>query len=147
MVMDKRTFIENTLLPMGFELIELELIPGGGLRLFMDTLNTETAVSIEDCVAVSNHLQRLFLVENIDYSRLDVSSPGLDRPLKKEADYVRFVGQQVKIKIRLAMDGQKKFQGTLMGLEGDQVLLSAEGTLYKINYSNIEKARLVPVFD
>ena len=106
--MDVRTLLENTLPGLGYEFVALELINGGGLRLFIDT---PEGITLDDCVLVSNHLTRLFAVENVDYDRLEVSSPGLDRPLTKEADYVRFAGSLAKIKTRMPLKRQIQFLG------------------------------------
>lgn len=141
--MDVRLLLENTLPGLGFELVDVELTPGGGLRVFMDK---EGGVTIEDCVSVSNHMTRLFMVENIDYSRLEVSSPGLDRPLKKEADFVRFAGQLAKLRTRLPVEQQKKFTGRLSGVEGGVLKLEVEGRIVEIELSNIDKARIEPEF-
>ena len=82
--------LDSTLNNMGYELVDVELSSSGKLlRVFVDK---EGGISIDDCVAISNHLSRLLVVEQIDYGRLEVSSPGLDRPLKKERDFVRFLG-------------------------------------------------------
>ena len=101
---------------------------------------------MEDCVQVSNHFTRLFMVENIDYERLEVSSPGLDRPLKKEADFVRFAGKLAKIKTRMPIEQQKKFTGRLAGVEEDSVKLDVDGRIVAIPFANIDKARLEPEF-
>ena len=92
--MDVRALLESTLVGLGYEFVDLELTRSGGFRLFIDK---PEGITVDDCVLVSNHLTRLFMVENIDYDRLEVSSPGLDRPLKKEADFVRFTGQLAKV--------------------------------------------------
>ena len=84
--------LERTVPPMGYELVDWETSPGGRLvRVFIDKAG---GVDVEDCAKLSQHLTRLFAVEGIDYERLEVSSPGLDRPLKKAADYERFRGQE-----------------------------------------------------
>jgi len=85
-------------------------------------------------------------VENIDYERLEVSSPGLDRPLKKEADFVRFAGKLAKIKTRMPIEQQKKFTGRLAGVEEDSVKLDVDGRIMAIPFANIDKARLEPEF-
>ncbi|TIC83151.1 ribosome maturation factor RimP [Crenobacter intestini] len=141
--MDVRQLLENTLPGLGYELVDCELTPGGGIRVFMDK---QGGVTVEDCVSVSNHMTRLFMVENIDYSRLEVSSPGLDRPLKKEADFVRFAGQLAKLRTRLPVDGQKKFTGRLIGVENGVLSLEVEGRMVAIELTNIDKARLEPEF-
>ena len=86
------------------------------------------------------------MVEDVDYERLEVSSPGLDRPLKKEADFVRFVGQLAKIKLRMPIEQQKKFIGRLAGFEEGAVKLDVEGRIVVIPFANIDKARLEPEF-
>lgn len=119
------------------------MINGGGLRLFIDT---PEGITLDDCVLVSNHLTRLFAVENVDYDRLEVSSPGLDRPLTKEADYVRFAGSLAKIKTRMPLEGRKQFRGRLAGLEEGRVRIDVDGTIVEIPFSSIDKARLEPEF-
>lgn len=141
--MDVRLLLENTLPGLGYELVDFELAPGGGLRVFIDK---QGGISVEDCVAVSNHLTRLFMVENVDYERLEVSSPGLDRPLKKEEDFVRFAGQLARIKTRMPIEQQKKFLGRLAGFADGAVKLEVEGRMVEIPFANIDKARLEPEF-
>ena len=93
---------------------------------------------------MSNHLTRLFAVENVDFERLEVSSPGLDRPLKAAADYARFAGQDAQLWLRDPVDGAKRLKGTLRGLDdGAAVLETAKGTL-RLALDGIERARLVP---
>lgn len=139
--MDVRVLLENTLAGLGYEFVDLELTRSGGFRLFMDK---PEGITVEDCVLVSNHLSRLFMVENIDYDRLEVSSPGLDRPLKKEADFVRFAGQNAKIKTRLPLEGRKNFAGRMLGVQDGAVQLEVEGKPVSIPLSSIDKARLEP---
>ena len=114
--MDIQTLLEKTLPGLGYELVDYELTPHGDLRVFIDI---ERGITVEDCATVSNHLSRLFVVEDVDYKRLEISSPGLDRPLKKAADFVRFSGSLVKIKTRLPVEGQKNFIGRLEGCDND----------------------------
>lgn len=142
--MDLHSLLEHTLPGLGCEFVALEVLHGGALRVFIDK---EGGVDIEDCARVSNHLTRLFAVENIDYERLEVSSPGLDRPLTKAADFERFAGSLAKIKMRVAMDGQKHFRGRLQGLENDAVVLDVDGRgVVLLPLSNLDKARLDPEF-
>ena len=140
--MNLTELLERTLPSLGFELVDVELSPKGRqVRVFIDK---PQGVDVEDCANVSSHLTRLFAVENVDYERLEVSSPGLDRPLKKAADFVRFAGQDVQLTLRDPIDGARRFKGTLRGYEGDVVLVeTAKGTL-SIPFAGIERARLVP---
>ncbi|GHD80256.1 ribosome maturation factor RimP [Vogesella fluminis] len=136
--------LENTLPGLGYELVDFELTPGGGFRVFIDKPG---GITVEDCVNTSNHLTRLFMVENIDYDRLEVSSPGLDRPLKKEADYVRFQGCLAKVRTRLPIEQQKRFAGRIAGIQDGVLQLQLEdGRTVAIPLSNIDKARLEPEF-
>lgn len=139
--MDLQAIIEPTLAGMGYELVALERVGRGLLRLYIDK---PEGVGIDDCVKVSNQLTRLFMVENIDYDRLEVSSPGLDRPLVKAADFERFAGERVQVKPRLPMDGRKKFVGRLLGLEDGAVQLETETGRLAIGLAEIDSARLVP---
>lgn len=134
--------LAETLPGLGYECVDYELTAQGDLRIFIDQ---ETGIGIDDCVLVSNHLSRVFTVEDIDYNRLEISSPGLDRVLKKEKDFVRFCGSLVKLQSKMAIDGQKKFIGRLLSCEnGIITLVDKQGKENKIELGNIEKARIKP---
>jgi ribosome maturation factor RimP len=147
--------IEQTVGGMGYELVDVETSPRARLlRVFIDRPGDEKGISIEDCTAVSNQLTRLFAVENVDYDRLEVSSPGLDRPLKKAADFERFAGQEVQIKLRLPITTQtgkqRNFSGVIAGMRDDRVVLQvSEGANvieHEFPLATVDKARLVPRF-
>lgn len=141
--MDVLKLVETTVNGLGYELVDFERSGRGLLRVFIDK---PQGISVDDCQAVSNQLTRLFMVENVDYDRLEVSSPGLDRPLKKEADFVRFAGAKAQIRLRMPLEGRKNFVG-IIGAVGDGVLqLDVEGSSVEIELSNVDKARLVPIF-
>ena len=126
---------------MGYELVDLESSRGGLLRVFIDS---PSGISVEDCARVSNHLTRALTVESIDYERLEVSSPGLDRPLKRPEDFVRFGGRKVSVRLRLPRDGQRRFEGVLAGVEADGVFLDVEGKRLRFAFAEIDRARLIP---
>jgi ribosome maturation factor RimP len=135
--------LEPTITGMGYELVDIEQsAPGRLLRIFVD--KKEGAITLDDCVAISNHLSNLLVVENVDYNRLEVSSPGLDRPLKKKADFIRFVGEPIRIKLRIALQGQRNFVGTLSEVDGEALILNVDGKLVQFELGNLEKARLIP---
>lgn len=142
--MDIQNILDKTLPGLGYELVDFELTAQGDLRIFIDK---EGGITVEDCATVSNHLSRVFTVEDIDYKRLEISSPGLDRPLKKAADFVRFAGQQAKIKTRLPIDGQKNFIGRIENCKNGTVSISFDGKSVDIEFDNIDKARLRPEFN
>ncbi|MDP1652115.1 MAG: ribosome maturation factor RimP [Rhodocyclaceae bacterium] len=143
--------IEQAVVGMGYELVDYETSPRARLlRVFIDRPPVEAAVksgvTVDDCVAVSNQLSRLFVVENIDYDRLEVSSPGMDRPLKKAEDFVRFAGLDVQIKLRIPSGVQRNFSGTILGCADGQVRIATAEGEREFAFENIEKARLAPKF-
>ena len=140
--MDLHELLESTLAGLGYELVDLERSARGKLlRVFIDKPD---GVGVDDCVAVSSHLSRLFAVESIDYDRLEVSSPGLDRPLKKASDFIRFAGESAKLKLRVALQGQRNFVGILREVNDGVLKLEVDGKMLDLELDNLEKARLVP---
>ncbi len=142
--MGQAELIEQTLQGLGYELVDFETSPRARLlRIFIDS---PKGITIDDCAAVSNHLTRLFAVENIDYDRLEVSSPGLDRPLKKPADFERFAGQEAQLRMRLPINGQRNFTGVLAGVKDGVLHLTGTEAAYDLPLEQIDKARLVAKF-
>jgi len=135
--------VETTLTGLGYELVDLDVSGRGLMRVLMDK---PAGITLEDCERVSHQLTRLFAVEGVVYDRLEVSSPGLDRPLKKEADFVRFCGEKVQLKLRMPLAGRKNFTGVLGEVRDGVLQLNVEGNLVQIELSNLDKARLVPTF-
>jgi ribosome maturation factor RimP len=133
--------MRNTLEGLGYELVDLELSRSGLVRVFIDA---PAGITVKDCERVSRHLTQAFAVEGIDYERLEVSSPGLDRPLKRIEDYRRFEGRDASIRLKLPRDGQRRFEGTLAGVEGERVLVEIEGVRMEFAFADIDRARLVP---
>lgn len=153
---DLQALVDKTVAQLGYELVDFEMSNRGKLlRVFIDKLNpkdTKDSVTIDDCVLVSNQLGNVLAVEHdIDYDRLEVSSAGMDRVLKKPAHFVRFVGEHAQIRLRVPVpqangEPRKKFLGILRGVEADKVLLELDGKIEKIALADIEKARLNPQF-
>jgi ribosome maturation factor RimP len=141
--MDVVKLVETTVTGLGYELVDIERSGRGLLRVFIDK---PEGISVDDCQVVSNQLTRLFAVENVDYDRLEVSSPGLDRPLKKEADFSRFAGEKVQLRLRMPMEGRKNFTGMIAGVNEGILQLEVDGKAIAIDLSNLDKARLVPTF-
>ena len=139
--------LENVVQPvvagMGYELVDVQASNGGRLlRLFIDKPG---GVGLEDCAAVSRQLSRVFEVEGIDYERLEVSSPGLDRPLRKGTDFARFAGQKAEVRMRTPdATGRRRFVGVLRGAEAGRVSLELDGQTVALELSDVERARLVP---
>jgi ribosome maturation factor RimP len=113
--------IERTVEGLGYELVDVERLAAGLLRV---TLDSPQGVRLEDCEKVSRQLSHLFAVEDVDYDRLEVSSPGLDRPLKRARDFERFVGSEVQVQLAAAIPaegasaGRKRLLGRLLELSG-----------------------------
>ena len=141
--MDLQQTLESTLSGLGYELVDFER-PGKGrlLRVFIDKA---TGITVDDCAAVSNHLSRVLAVEGVDYDRLEVSSPGLDRPLRKERDFARYAGQKARIKLRVPVEGQRNFIGVLRDTRAGKVEIEVDGgKTVSLDLANLDKARLVP---
>lgn len=136
---------------MGYELVGVEYRPqgsGGGEGLLRVYIDQENGIDVEDCQQVSHQLSGLLDVEDPISGQytLEVSSPGMDRPLFVAEHYQRFAGHNVRIQLGVPLDGRRKFTGLLRGMQGDEVVLDVDGTAWSIPLDQIEKARLVPEF-
>ncbi len=144
--MDLSSLLETTLAGLGYELVDMERSGKGRMmRIFIDKPGGTGRINLDDCATVSQHLSRVLTVEKVDYERLEISSPGLDRPLKKERDFVRFAGERVRVKLRVPQDGQRNFVGVLRETRAGQVAMEVEGKTVSFELANLDKARLVPV--
>ncbi len=138
-------FISPLLAEMQVELVEVQFKQEGHgwiLRIFIDR---KGGVTLEDCTSVSREVSSYLEVEDpIEHAyHLEVSSPGLERPLKKKGDFVRFAERNARIKLREKVDNQRVFIGILKGIEGENVLLFVDGTLRSFPLTDINRARLV----
>jgi ribosome maturation factor RimP len=143
--------LERTVDGLGYELVSVELSNRGRmLRVFIDRpaagspKGVAGGITVDDCARVSNQLARVLEVEDFDYDRLEVSSPGLDRPLKKEADFARFAGEQARLTLRVPVAGRRNFTGVMRAVAEGKLQLEVEGGMVSIELANIDKARLVP---
>jgi ribosome maturation factor RimP len=134
---------ESTLAGMGFELVDVRASGGGRhLAIFIDRPG---GITVDHCAQVSRQLARVFAVEGIDYDRLEVSSPGLDRPLRKAADFARFAGSKVDVRMRTPdASGRRRFTGLLRGAQAGVATVEVEGREVALQVDDIERARLVP---
>lgn len=139
--MDLAAVLERTLTGLGYELVDCERSGRGLLRVFIDS---HRGITLDDCTLVSKQLTQLLAVENVDYDRLEVSSPGLDRPLKKVADYRRFTGQPVQLRLHSPFAGRRRFAGVLKSASDADITLDVDGELMCFSYAVIETARLKP---
>jgi ribosome maturation factor RimP len=146
--MDLNSLLETTVQGLGYELVDIEMSPRGRtIRVFIDRPDKDGGVDVDDCARVSNQFSRVFEVENVDYDRLEISSPGLDRVVRKAVDFERFAGQDIQIKLRIPVNNRRNFQGELLGHKDGKVGLRLEKEDVELEFNNIEKARLVPRFD
>ena len=139
--------VETTLAGMGFELVDARASGGGRqLAIFIDRpAGYESGITVDDCAEVSRQLSRVFAVEGIDYDRLEVSSPGPDRPLRKPADFTRFAGNRVDVRMRTPdASGRKRFTGLLRGAHEGVATVEVDGREVALNVDDIDRARLVP---
>ena len=140
--MDIENLVRSTLSQQGYEFVALELVGRPRvLRIFMDKPD---GMTVDDCASMSHLLGRVFEVEGVDYDQLEVSSPGLDRPLRTPEDFVRFEGSRAAIALRVPLNGRKRFTGILRGLNADQLALEVDGTTVALKLGDIDKARLMP---
>ena len=105
-----QAIVASTVGGLGYELVDVDLGARGLLRVFIDKAD---GISVEDCANVSNHLSRVLVVEEVDFERLEVSSPGLDRSLRRLADFQRFVGRSAKVKLNAMIDNRRRFEGVI----------------------------------
>jgi len=149
--------IEKTVNGTGYDLVDFEQAERGLFRVYIDFLPDgleKGNIAVEDCEKVSHQLSHVLTVENVNYERLEVSSPGLDRPLKKVSDYARFVGCEVTVKLRMSMPGtpnRKTFTGVVHEPEGENLKLEFEvkdgSAMLEFTLADVDKARLVPQVD
>jgi ribosome maturation factor RimP len=152
-----REAIVVTVTGLGYELVDVERAQRGLLRITIDRVPGHAYavpgefVIVEDCEQVTRQLQYALEVEGLEYSRLEVSSPGLDRPLKTDADYARFAGQEVKLTLKSPFEGRKAWQGVLTpGDDGALSLVFKAGKTEQVlgfKLDEVREARLVPVLD
>lgn len=169
-----RELIEPTVRGLGYELVDVQRAAHGLLRVTVDTTPAAGGIGLNDCERISRQLTHLMAVEGVDYERLEVCSPGLDRPLTGPQDFTRFAGSPVQIQLKEPLQGRRRFQGKLLGLDGqagaERVRLAVDATegarasaargrkataravveqqaTIELPLAAIEKARLIPQFD
>ena len=140
--MDIGQLLDTTVTGLGYELVACERSGKSGLlRIFVDKPG---GIGVDDCARISRHLSQVLAVEGVNFDRLEVSSPGLDRVLRKEQDFVRFAGEKARVRLRVALDGQRNFTGILRAVNDGKLELEVDGRLLAFELGNLEKARLVP---
>jgi len=147
--LDLEGLLASALKATGHRLVDWESSNHGRmLRVFMesvaDAADPQGGVTLDDCEAASRQIQRVLEVEGVDYDRLEVSSPGLDRKLKSAADFARFAGQRADVHLRTLVQGRRHVVGVVRAVDGEVIELEAEGTSFRFELANLKRARLVP---
>ena len=151
--MNWQAAVETTVSGLGYDLVDTERSARGLLRVYIDRVANDPAgefVTVDDCEKVTRQLQHVLEVEGCAYERLEVSSPGLDRPLKKPADYARFSGQQIELSLKLPFKGRKKYSGELQADGAAWRLVFSDGKAEQaldFSLEEVREARLMPVVD
>ncbi len=149
---DIAALLDPTVTSLGLELLGIEYLPAPGgatVRLYIDVPQadgTERFVGIEDCEAVSREVSAQLDVEDpitANYT-LEVSSPGLDRPLFSAAQFARYIGESAKVTLKLPQDGRRRLQGAILRVEGETIVFALDNAEFVVDAGNIDKARLVP---
>ena len=148
-----QALLEPAVSALGLELWGLEYAShgrSGTLRVYIENPDEDTGVTVDDCARVSHQISGVLEVEDPipgEY-RLEVSSPGMERPLYTLAQFSRYVGHPMQIRLRIAFEGRRKFQGLFKGIENDdELVLEVDGEEYLLPYDYVDRARLVAVFD
>jgi ribosome maturation factor RimP len=131
---------------LGFELVDLEFSPGRShaqLRLFVDR---PEGITIEDCEHISREFSALLDVKDPIPTAftLEVSSPGMDRVLRKPGHYARFIGEQVHVELLAPREGRRRYTGKLLSADEQQIEMQVDGVAVQIAYGDVDRARLVP---
>ena len=134
---------------LGFEMVGIEFVRAGKHSILRVYIDHENGIDVDDCADVSHQVSAVLDVEDpisTEYN-LEVSSPGMDRPLFTEAHYQRFVGETVTVRLSVPMDSRRNFKGKLVACENGQITVDVDGETFSLTVSNIDKGNLVPTFD
>ena len=149
-----KILFKPVVIELGFEFVGCELHAYSKNKLFRIYIDSEAGISVEDCATVSRAVSAMLDVEDPiagDY-RLEVSSPGLDRPLLEAQHFERFIGERVKLRLREKLDGQKNFIGVIKKVAGTMITVEFENSAGKsseveFEFDELSRANLAPIFD
>lgn len=133
----------------GKELLGIEFVSAGKHSILRVYIDSENGINVDDCAEVSHQVSAILDVEDpisTEYN-LEVSSPGMDRPLFKKAHYEAIIGEVVEVKLNMPLNGRRKFKGRLEAIENDTLIVEVDGESYELVISNIDKGNLVPQFN
>ena len=141
-----RQLLETVITAMGYELVGIEFSPNRANALLRVYIDKQSGINVDDCERVSHQISGLLDVEDPIPFRytLEVSSPGLDRPLFEARHFIAFTGHDVRIQLAMPINGKRKWIGKLKGLRDQDVVLESEGIEVLVPLDRIEKARLIP---
>lgn len=141
-----RALLEPTINMLGCELVAIEYFSQGSGQVLRVYIDKESGITVDDCERVSHQISGVLDVEDAIEGRyvLEVSSPGLDRPLSEARDFERFSGREVRLRTDAPINGQRNFKGLLRGLRSGEVILDMDGQEVALPLDRVEKARLVP---
>ncbi len=140
--------LEPVVVRLGYELVDLEYQSAGASKVLRVFIDGPDGIGLEDCARASNQISGVLDVEDPipgEYS-LEVSSPGLDRPLRRAEHYAKYAGEEIKVVMAKGFAGRRRLKGRLTGLEDEQVVLVVDGDTHRLPLNRIESARLVPDF-
>jgi ribosome maturation factor RimP len=143
-----QNLIEPVISALGYELVGVEYLSQGRRSLLRIYIDHTDGINVHDCERVSHQVSGVLDVEDVIRGQytLEVSSPGLDRPLFTKEQFQRYIGSEVNIRLSIAQQGRKKFKGILRGIDDTNVFLNVDEEEISLPFNAIEKANLVPVF-
>ena len=139
-----QALIEPSIEALGYELWGIELVAQGRFSTLRIYVESDKGISVDDCAAVSHQVSGVLDVEDpiTNQYTLEVSSPGVDRPLFKKVQYEKYIGQFLRVRLQSPFDGRRKFAGVLMGLESDEIVLLVDHEEYLLPIDAIDRAQL-----
>lgn len=143
-----RDMIEPTISALGYELWGIDYQGQGKFSMLRVYIDSPNGITVDDCASVSHHVSGVLDVEDPiegEYT-LEVSSPGMDRPLYSLEHYLAYVGEVINLRLRVPFEGRRKFKGVLRAVEGDEIVILVDDHEYLLPISTIEKANIVPTF-
>lgn len=143
-VHDAWKFIEPELNELGFELVDVDYIQDGGSFILRFYIDQEDGINVDHCAEASRMISAVMELNDFvgGHYMLEVSSPGIERPVRKPADFQRFAGETIKIKTVTPIEGRKRYKGTLKGIKDGLIEIDVDGTIHTIHIENIKKAKL-----
>jgi ribosome maturation factor RimP len=146
---DIEGLVKPVLDDMGIELVDIEFSSGKGRQLLRIFADRPTGITLDDCAMVSREIGHLLDISDLIQHQyvLEVSSPGLNRPLKKETDFLRAIGEKIRVKTTLPLEGRRNFSGILKSVENGMLELELDGAVFQIPEKMVKRANLVFDFD